>query len=178
MNKTLLQVGVPTSTGIISKKSQLNMVVVFDSPIKFPGKKLLPGGRVLVGQQSFLETVIAEAGQEVKITDLTNIRLFTLSSKPTRDVRIVTLEDFLDGKPIPEGLDNNSFMIQAYHGFDAVYMAETEMEPTPDNQETKNAYFIDVFNFDPNEFALDHGKLLSAYARFLRTGELPAVDEF
>ncbi len=176
--KTMLCVAVPTSTLIITKKGDPAKVLVFESNGKFGNKKLLPGGKVKVGKQSCLETAITEAEEEVGIIDLTNIKLFTLSSRPNRDVRQVSLEKFLDGSPAPSGLESIGLVVETHHGFDAVYVAETEMEPTPDNEETKNAYFIDARSVNQHEFALDHGRLVNAYARFLKTGELPALDEF
>lgn len=174
----MLRVAVPTATLLIIKKGEPKKVLVFESNGKFGNKLLLPGGKVKVGEQSFLDTAITEAGEEVGITDLSKIKLFTLSSRPRRDVRHVSLETFLDGKPVPLGLENSDLVIEAHHCFDAVYVAETGMEPTPDNEETKKVFFIDAFGVDPDEFALDHGRLITAYASFLMTGQLPELDEF
>lgn len=169
---------VPTTTMIISKKDRRNMVIIFDSNGKHGTKKVLPGGRVRVGKESFLETGILEAKQEVSITDLSDIAFFTVCSKPDRDVRKVTLEKYLDGKSIPDGFDENRINILAHYCFDVVLTAVSESEPKSDGDEAKKAYYIDVFNINPDDFALDHGHLLIAYAEYLKTGLLPEISAF
>jgi len=169
---------VPTTTLIIAKKGEPNMVIAFDSSGKHGNKKVIPGGRVQVGQQSWLDTGMREAEEEVNITDLSEVQVFTLCSKPGRDVRRVTLEKYLDGAPVPDGIDPEKVQIDAHYGFDVVLMATTEGEPVEDGVETNNAYFIDVHGVDPDEFALDHGHLLVAYAKYLKTGKLPELGDF
>jgi ADP-ribose pyrophosphatase YjhB (NUDIX family) len=169
---------VPTTTLIISKDEQPEMVIVFDSNGKHGNKKVLPGGRVKVGYHDWLTTGMVEAKEEVGITDLKNIRLFTTCSQVGRYVRKVSLEKYLDGAPVPSGIDLKEIEIHAHYGFDLVLMATTKSEPVPDNDETKNAYFVNVHEVNPDEFALDHGHLLVAFSEYLRSGKLPELGRF
>lgn len=178
MEKTPLKSAVPTTTLIIAYENKPEMVIVFDSNEKHNGKKVLPGGRVKVGHQDWLEAGLKEAEEEVGITDLKNIRSFALCSKVGRDVRNVSLERYLDGAPIPTGINQNEIEIEAHYGFDVVLVATTNSQPEPDGIETSNAYFVNVYDVDPNDYALDHGEILVAYANYLDTGELPALGQF
>lgn len=169
---------VPTTTIIIAKEGQKNMVVIFESTGKHGNKKVLPGGRVKVGLHSWAETGVIEAREEVGIDDLANMELFAVSSKPGRDVRKVTLDKYLDGRGSPEGFSPEIIEIEAHYGFDVAIMATTKSPPIADKNEAKEAYFVDVFEVKPTEYALDHGYLLLAYAKYLKTGKLPDLNEF
>lgn len=175
--KNLLKVGIATSTGIIYKDSEPHMVAVFRSTGKHQNKLVLVGGKVVIGEQDWLETLIEEAKQEVRITDLKKIEVFCIGSKPLRDVRILKLEWFLDGNPMPDnipGIDNET-LIEGYHAFDMVFTVASNSEPVADGIEGKEAFYIDVNNVNPDDYALDHGHLLVAYAKYLTTGEKPAL---
>lgn len=178
MKKINFNPAVPTTTVIIAKKGQPNMVVVFESNGKHGNKRVLPGGRVKVGHHSWLETGIIEAKEEVSITDLKDIKFFSIGSKPGRDTRIVPLKKYLDGADVPTGIDEDKIQVEAHYGFDLVMMATSEMEPIPDNVETKNAFYTDVFNMCSADYAVDHGDILIAYANYLNTGKLPGLDQF
>lgn len=178
MEKIEFTPAVPTTTLIIAKENQPEMVVVFDSSGKHGDKKVLPGGRVKVGRQSWLDAGLEEAKEEVGINDLSNIKLFTLCSKVNRDVREVSLKKYLDGAPTPAGIDPAEIKISAHYGFDAVLMATTNSQPVADGAEAKNAYFVNVNEVNPEYFALDHGELLLAYSEYLDTNELPQLDDF
>ena len=174
-----LVVAVPTTTLIIADIHHPEMVIVFDSNGKHGNKKVLPGGRVKIGQHSWLETGLIESKEEVSISDLEEIKFFAICSQPGRDVRPVTLEKYLDGALVPAGIDQKQIKIQAHHGFDVVLTARTRSQPKADQNETCNAYFVNVLlGIDPNEYALDHGHLLIAYADYLTSGVLPALGRF
>lgn len=175
--KELLRVGVPTATAIVYKKSSPNLVAVLRSTGKHGNKLILPGGKVRIGKDTVLQTVIDEVSQEINITDLQNIELFCIASKPDRDVRTIPLRLFLDGNDVPEGLSMDMQII-TYHSFDTVVIAESNMEPVPDQDEAKEAFYIDVNTLDLGDFALDHGHMLVAYAQYLKTGEKPEIDQF
>ena len=176
MKKTL-HAAVPTTTIIASKTNDPYFVAVFRSSGKHGNKLVLPGGRVKVGKQNWLETGKTEADEELGIKNLTDIKLFCLCSDPNRDVRQVTIEKLLDGQPTPEGFPTDMDII-GHYTFDVVLTAKTDDELRPDKDEAKEAFYIDLRDFNPEDFALDHGKILSAYRNYLETGALPALDQF
>ena len=77
MKKTL-HAAVPTTTIIASKTNDPYFVAVFRSSGKHGNKLVLPGGRVKVGKQNWLETGKTEADEELGIKNLTDIKLFCL----------------------------------------------------------------------------------------------------
>ncbi len=172
-----LIVAVPTATGIICKEDDCTMVVTMKSGPKHNFKIILPGGRVVVGEQNWLQALKDEINQEIKINNLTDIEIFCLCSKPDRDVRNVTLEKFLDGKPTPDGVSAD-VEVESHHTFDIVFLAKSTTNPTPDGVETNETFYTDVHDFDEKDFALDHGLILQAYAHYLKTGQKPAIDQF
>lgn len=178
MIKKPLVVAVPTTTIIIAKEGEENMVVVFDSNGKHGSKRVLPGGKIRVGIQGPIEAGLAEAREEVGISDLENVKLFTVCTKPDRDVRQPRLRQYLDGRDVPTGVDEDEVEVEAYFAFDFVIMATSKLDPKPDGEETENVYFMDVHEINPEEFALDHGELLVAYARYLQTGKKPDFGDF
>jgi ADP-ribose pyrophosphatase YjhB (NUDIX family) len=174
---SLLKIGVPTTTVIVYKKDQYNMVVVLRSTGKHGNKLILPGGKVRVGRDNWKQTGIDEVSQEVNINDLKNIQQFCVASNPDRDKRTIPLKWFLDGNDFPDGIPHD-IQIETYHSFDMILLAESNTEPAPDGDEGSEAFYVDVNNVNPNDYALDHGHMLVAYAHYLKTGEKPALDQF
>lgn len=172
-----LKVAVPTATVIVYDENDPTQVVTMESGAKHNYKKILPGGRVRIGHQNWLETAKDEVEQEVRIKKLNKIEFFCLCSKIDRDIRNVNLEKYLDGNPVPDGVSPD-VQIESHHTFDVVFIASSDTAPTPDGVETKKTFYTDVNNFDVSGFALDHGLILQAYAHYLKTGQKPAIDQF
>lgn len=172
-----LKVAVPTATVIIYKENDPSKVVTMKSGSKHKFKSILPGGRVKIGHQNWLETAIDEAKEEVNVKNLKDIEIFCLCSKVDRDVRNVSLEKYLDGNPIPDGVSAD-VQIESHHTFDTVFIASSDTVPTPDGVETNETFYTDVNNFNAEDFALDHGLILKAYADYLKTGKKPDIDQF
>ena len=105
------------------------------------------------------------------------IQQFCIASKPNRDKRTIPLKWFLDGNEFPDGIPHD-IQIETYHSFDIVLMAESNSEPAPDGDEGSEAFYIDVNIVNPDDFGLDHGHMLVAYADYLKTGNKPALDQF
>jgi ADP-ribose pyrophosphatase YjhB (NUDIX family) len=175
--KNKLYVAVPTSTVIAHHTENRFKVAVFRSAGKHGDKLVLPGGRLKVGRQNWLEAAIAEADEELGIKKLLNIKLFCLCSMPNRDVRKISLEKLLDGNEMPDNFPED-IEIVGHYGYDVVFMAETDDVLSPDKDEAKEAFYLDIREMDPDDFAMDHGKILLAYRDYIRTGELPALDQF
>ncbi len=177
----LLKPAIPTSTGIIYKETEPWMVAVLRSTGKHGNKLVLPGGKVKVGHHNWLQTLIIEAKEEISITDLKMINFFCIGSKPLRDVRILEMGWYLDGNPMPDNIpciDEEKTLVEGYHAFDMVFTAVSNSEPVADGIEGKEAFYVDVNNVNPDDYALDHGHILVAYAHYLKTGNKPALDQF
>lgn len=175
--KRELHLAVPTTTLIVASKNDPLFVAVFKSTGKHGNKLVLPGGRVKIGKDNWLQTGLIEANEELAIKNLTDIKFFCICSNPDRDIRNVTLEKFLDGQQKPDDFPT-SIDIVGHYTFDVVLTAVTGDELLADASEGKEAQFLDLRKFDPNEFALDHGQLLVAYVEYLKSGVLPALDKF
>lgn len=118
MKKTF-HAAVPTTTIIASKTNDPYSVAVFRSTGKHGNKLVLPGGRVKVGKQNWLQTGITEVDEELGIKNLTDIKFFCICSDPNRDVRQITIEKLLDGQPTPEGFPEDMDII-GHYTFDVV----------------------------------------------------------
>ncbi len=176
-NKNEIHLPVPTATMIASKVDDPYQVAVFCSSGKHGNKMVLPGGRVKVGKQNWLQTAVGEAGEELNIKNITDIKFFCISSNVNRDIRLISIEKFLDGNEKPSNWPDD-LQIVGHFTFDVVLTGRTNDELIPEESEAKEAMYLDLRDFNPEEFALDHGQVLVAYVEYLRTGLLPRLDQF
>lgn len=170
--KKLLKVSVPTATLILHRESDPLQIVVLKSQ-KFPGW-ILPGGKKRVGIQSWSETAIAEAKEETGLTPQ-NLRIFTLCSRPGRDVRTRTIEKFADGGEFPTDLA--AVAVETHHDSDIVFAATGMGTLAAIDGEALELRWLDLREPLP-EFSLDHGGVVQAWVKFIETGEHPALDAF
>jgi len=176
MTKTI-HLPVPTTTIIASKKGDPYLVAIFRSTGKHGNKLVLPGGRVKVGQQNWLQAGVTEINEELGINNIENPKFFCLCSNPDRDVRNISIKKFLDGQEKPVDF-SDSIEVVGHYTFDVVIIIQTDDELIPNADEAKDATFIDVRTIQPDEFVLDHGYLLVAYCNYLDTGILPSLNQF
>ena len=174
---TQLHLPIPTTTVIASHKSDPYLVAVFRSTGKHGNKLVLPGGRVKVGKQNWLQTGLAELQEELGVQHLENIKLFCTCSATERDLRSITFTKFLDGVEVPETLPKDIKII-GHYTFDVVFTGQTDDDLRPDADEALEAFYIDVRSINPEDMALDQGRLLLAYRTFLESGVLPAPNQF
>lgn len=168
-----MKIAVPTTTIIAQHPQFEKEVAVLRSGKKHNGKLVLPGGRVKVGKHDFLQTGLIELEEEVGL-EIISPKFFCISSNPTRDVRKVTLKKVADGGEISPELE--PVVVEGHYCFDvAIYGKAKSTNLRPDGEESNEVFWYDLTTLNPEDFAIDHGTLLSLFADFLVTGVCPEL---
>ena len=169
---TLLKIPVPTTTILAQNPENQWEIAVFRSTGKHGNKLVIPGGRVKVGRQNHFETGKVELTEELGMT-IENPKFFCISDHPLRDVRVISIEKFADGNPVPEELVGMS--VEGYYCFDVSIYGVANGTPKADGDEGKEPAWYDLRNLDEGDFALDHGRLAVLFRKYLETGEVPSL---